>query len=85
MLAESRICKEMGDVEVENHAASENSDVHDIRHEMNPDMTQMGGHHDGPRGPPDQVNFPGPEQGNFGGQPQQGQPQEEGRSSTFSI
>ena len=63
--------REMGDVEVETHPAGEEGNMQEIQHEMNPDM----GHHDASRPPPDQASYPGSE-GNFGGQPQEGQPQE---------
>ena len=61
----------MGDVEVEPHPAGEEGNMQEIQHEMNPDM----GHHDAARPPLDQASYPGSE-GNFGGQPQEGQPQE---------
>ena len=66
----------MGDVEVENHPVGEENNMQEMQHEMNPEMAQIGGHHDPSRGPPDQVNYPGSEQGSFSGQPLEGQPQE---------
>ena len=59
----------MGDVE-EGHPGGEEDAMQEMQHEMNPDM----GHHDAAR--PDQASYPGSDQSNFGGQPQDSQPQE---------